>query len=164
LVTSQDGNFSAVYNRYSTSIYRFCLRMLNREEDAKDIVQELFLKFLESPVSLDGDTRAKSWLFKSARNRCLNAIRDRRKMKAIGEEEPAATGTREFDDSAAVVARLLEEMPLEYREVLVLREWSELSYEEIAESLDTTVSSVKSKIFKARRKAREIYEKLYGEK
>ncbi|HEY9165576.1 MAG TPA: sigma-70 family RNA polymerase sigma factor [Candidatus Kryptonia bacterium] len=163
LTSGSDIDFEVVYNRYKTAVYRFCRRMLN-DDDAKDIVQEIFMKFLETPFSYDGDARVKGWLFKAARNRCLNVIRDKEKFTLAADDETAPAENREFNDTDTVVKALLDKMPLEYREILIMREWSELSYDEIAEALDTTASSVKSKIFKARKKAREIYEKLYGEK
>lgn len=58
---------------------------------------------------------------------------------------------------------MLENLPIEYREVLIFREWNDLNYEEIAEALETTVSTVKSRLFKARKKAGEIYKRLYGD-
>ncbi len=81
--------------------------MLNDGDEAKDVVQEVFIRFFESPARFDGEIRV--------------------------------------------------------REILILREWEELSYEEIAQALDTTVSAVKSKLFKARRQAAAIYKKLYGD-
>lgn len=159
--------FAAVYNRYKTGIYRFCCKMLVDHDEAKDVLQEVFLKFFESPAHFDGDMFVKVWLFKSARNKCLNRIRDKEKLSNIGdggEDIPElAASDPEFNDSSRLLETLFENLPIDYREVLIMREWDELSYAEIAEALDTTVSTVKSKLFKARKKASEIYRKLYGD-
>ncbi len=164
---SEDGrSFTEIYNRHKTGIYHFCRRMLADGDEAKDVVQEVFVKFFENRVILEGDTQIKVWLFKSARNRCLNYIRDKGKLSNIGDgEEPVDSSTivPESGDSATIVAKLLDNLPSDYREILIMREWSELSYEEIAETLDTTVSAVKSRLFKARKKALEIYERFFGD-
>lgn len=135
---------------------------------AKDIVEEVFIKLFENHGKLDGGTPTKVWLFKSARNKCLNYIRDRGKLSNIGDggdEIPGLT-VRESEtlDSSEIIVKIFDNLPTDYREVLVMREWSELTYDEIARALDTTVPSVKSKLFKARKKAAEIYERFYGEK
>ncbi len=162
-----DGTFIEVYDRYKTGIYHFCQKMLADSDEAKDVVQEVFIKYFENHQRLDSDTRTKVWLFKSARNRCLNYIRDRGRISNIGDggdnlAGPALTDSERVD-SSDIIIKLFDDLPIDYREILVMREWSELSYGEIAETLDTTISAVKSKLFKARKKAIEIYKKLYGD-
>ena len=142
--------------------------MIADSDTAKDIVQEVFIKFFENHTRLDGEIQIKVWLFKSARNKCLNYVRDRGKISSIGDvgdEIPdIATADSDSIDSGEITAKLFNNLPDDYKEILVMREWSELSYEEIAKALDITISSVKSKLFKARKKASEIYKKFYGEK
>ena len=162
------GKFTEVYDRYKTGVYYFCQRMIADSDTAKDIVQEVFIKFFENHTRLDGEIQIKVWLFKSARNKCLNYVRDRGKISSIGDvgdEIPdIATADSDSIDSGEITAKLFNNLPDDYKEILVMREWSELSYEEIAKALDITISSVKSKLFKARKKASEIYKKFYGEK
>lgn len=141
--------------------------MLADNDVVKDVVQEVFIKYFENHQRLDSDPRTKVWLFKSARNRCLNYIRDRGKLSNIGNggddlPTPALTDSERID-SSDIIKKLLDDLPIDYREILVMREWSELSYGEIAETLDTTISAVKSKLFKARKKAFEIYKEFYGD-
>lgn len=162
------GKFTEVYERYKIGIYHFCRRMVVDGDAAKDIVQEVFIKFFENHDRLAADDQIKVWLFKSARNKCLNYVRDRGKISSIGgdEEEISSLPTSDPDsvDSREIILKLFDNLPIDYTEILVMREWSGLSYEEIAETLDTTISAVKSKLFKARKKAAEIYKKFYGEK
>jgi RNA polymerase sigma-70 factor (family 1) len=158
--------FTKIYNRYKSQIYRFCLRMLGDEEGAKDVVQEVFAKLYERSGKLETNSNISAWLFTVARNRCLNSRRNSKK-EASGHLDELETK----DDTAAVVelqevkdkvARVLGKLSDDYREVLILREWSRLTYEEIAEVLNTTTSSVKSKLFKARIKFRDLVKSLYG--
>ncbi len=160
-------DFEAVYSRHKAGIYNFCCRVLNDVDEAKDVVQEVFLRFFESPVRFDGELPVKVWLFRSARNRCLNVIRDKGKFSNIGYESDSVPVTEAVDpdmhDAPVVVESLLVRMSIDYREILILREWNEMSYDEIAQALDITVPAVKSKLFKARKQAAAIYRKLYGD-
>lgn len=162
-----DAAFEAIYNRHKGAIYSFCLRILNDADEAKDVVQEVFVRYFETPAKFDGEISVKVWLFKSARNRCLNIIRDKGRLSSFGSggDEFPGGDPRDPDlrDASDIVHNLFERMPDDYKEVLILREWNELSYEEIARTLETTVSAVKSKLFKARKQAACIYKKLYGD-
>lgn len=163
--TEDDGGFERVYNRHKVNVYNFCRRMLGDPDEAKDVVQEVFMRYFENVSAFDGEASAKVWLFKSARNRCLNVIRDKGKLSspANGGDEFAGAGLEGSDEDADIVRSLLDSMNADYREILILREWDQLSYDEIAGTLDTTVSAVKSKLFKARKQAASIYRRLYGE-
>lgn len=166
--TDDVGQFEAVYNRHKTGIYNFCLRMLNDSDDAKDVVQEVFMRYFETLAKFDNEVSVKVWLFKSARNRCLNIIRDNTKLSnsavVDGDRFPgAASLDTDYRDAQDIVRNLFREMSPDYREVLSLREWDELSYDEIGRTLEITVGAVKSRLFKARKEAADIYRKLYGE-
>ncbi len=161
------GEFEAVYNKHKAGIYNFCRRMLSDGDEAKDVVQEVFLKFFQSPASFDGEMPVKVWLYRSARNRCLNIIRDNGKLAREGENGDEIAGANSaadnLHDETQIIGRVLERLPADYRGILILREWDDLSYEEIARTLDTTISAVKSKLFKARKQAGEVYRKLFGD-
>ncbi len=166
-ISEDRAEFMAVYNHYKTGIYRFCCKMLNDGEEAKDVVQDVFVRFFQSAIRFDGELPAKVWLYKSARNKCLNLIRDKGKLRNMvgdGDEIPELLSSDpEYSDSPQMLNKLMGDLPTDYREVLIMREWNELSYAEIAEALDTTVSAVKSRLFKARKLASESYKKLYGD-
>ncbi len=167
MLDQETNDFEEIYNRHKSGIYRYCCRMLNDPDEAKDVVQEVFTRYFESPARFDGEVPVKVWLFKSARNRCLNLIRDRQKVSNIGDDADRLpqpeSGDPDVHDASAVVGTLLEKMPEDYREILILREWNAMSYDEIARTLDITVPAVKSKLFKARKRATAIYRKLYGD-
>lgn len=162
-----DRQFEVVYNRHKAGVYNFCLRMLNNSDEAKDVVQEVFMRLFESPAKFDGEQCVKVWLFKSARNRCLNVIRDNARLSNADNDDDKfmgnAAGDPDYRDAQDIVRNLLYEMSADYREVLILREWDELSYEEIGCTLEITVSAVKARLFKARKQAAAVYKKLYGD-
>lgn len=152
--------FVALYNRYKGPIYAFCAKMLLDRAVAQDVMQETFVRVYENRQRLINTGSFKSWLFTIARNQCLNALR---RSKRYTEFDEMAADVHAFDGETSferlmkaeqmeLVNRFLNELSPEYREVLVLREYQNLTYEEIAAVTRNTVSSVKSRLFKARRK------------
>lgn len=159
--------FISIYNRYKTPVYAFCVKMLGDREQARDVMQETFLRVYENRDRLSNTGSFKSWIFTIARNQCLNQIRKARwQVPLENEREPAAArqdtpiSRLEKSERVALVARYLNELKPEYREVIVLREYQNMSYEEIAAVTRSTLSAVKSRLFKARRKLAAFIEPL----
>ena len=151
--------FVALYDRYKGAVYAYSARMLLDRAAAEDVLQETFARAYEHRDRLLNSTSFKAWLFTIARNQCLNALRKRGREVpfAPNAPEPPAPGATPFgnllkSEQADLVQRTLAALPPSYREVVVLREYQNLSYDEIAAVTRTTVSSVKSRLFKARRK------------
>jgi RNA polymerase sigma-70 factor (ECF subfamily) len=151
--------FVALYDRYKGAVYAYCARMLLDRTQAEDMLQETFARAYEHRDRLLNSTSFKAWLFTIARNQCLNALRKRGREVpfALDAPEPPARGATPFanllkSEQADLVQKTLAALPPSYREVVVLREYQNLSYDEIAAVTRTTVSSVKSRLFKARRK------------
>ncbi len=151
--------FVALYNRYKGSVYAFCAKMLLDRAAAQDVMQETFVRVYENRCRLLNAGSFKSYLFTIARNQSLNHLRRAGRHTAFAEEgegalpEPGTPFSHLLKaEQADLVNRFLGELSPEYREVIVLREYQNLSYEEIAAVTRNTVSSVKSRLFKARRK------------
>lgn len=149
--------FVALYNRHKGGVYAFAARMLLSREAAQDVLQETFVRVYEHRQRLVSAGSFRAWLYAIARNQCLHAIRRAAREGALSPDvpEPPAEGTPFTDllrsEQADLVTRYLARLSPPYREVLVLREYQHLSYDEIAAVTRTTVSSVKSRLFKARR-------------
>ena len=152
--------FVALYNRYKGPVYAFCAKMLLDRAAAQDVMQETFVRVYEHRQRLRRAGSFKSWLFTIARNQCLNTLR---RSNRYTEFDETAADVHAFDgetpfarlmksEQVELVDRFLKELSPEYREVLVLREYQNLSYDEIAAVTRNAVSSVKSRLFKARRK------------
>ncbi len=152
--------YVALYNRYKGPVYAFCAKMVLDREVAQDVMQETFIRVYENRQRLLKAGSFKSWLFTIARNQCLNTLRRANRHVKFDETISGAAvpdvetpfGRLMKAEQVALVNRFLNELSPEYREVLVLREYQNLSYEEIAAVTRNTVSSVKSRLFKARRK------------
>jgi RNA polymerase sigma-70 factor, ECF subfamily len=146
--------YARLYDRHRRPLFLFGARMLGDGEAARDLVQDVFLALLERRGELRDVRSARAWLFTVARNRCLTRLRQRRTRNRLDEvvagEAADAPGPPDSDEDAVFVRRALAELPDEQREILVLREYQEFSYREIAVIAQTTESAVKSRLFRAR--------------
>lgn len=146
-----------LYSRHKQAVYSFCLRMLRDPAAAQDAAQETFLKMISKIHSVQQGTTLKSWLFSVARNEVLMVLRRNKivPMESLDDEteayDPSTPLTVSMDSELRekVLAAIGTLKPA-YREVYLLRETEGLSYEEIASVTGTTVSAVKSKLFKSR--------------
>ncbi len=160
--------FVGIYNRYKGAVYAFCVKMLLDTEQAQDVTQDTFLRIYENRDRLLKTSSFKSWLFTIARNQCLNALRRNKRHTSFDpgmEFTLPAIDTpfsrMEKNDQVQFVTRFLQSLKPEYREVLVLREYQNLTYDEIAAVTRSSVSAVKSRLFKARKKLAKIMEPVW---
>ncbi|HET6506918.1 MAG TPA: sigma-70 family RNA polymerase sigma factor [Baekduia sp.] len=159
VVLTRRGNqaaYEALVSRYQARLLAFCRHMLASREDAEDVLQEVFAAAFNAMMADDRPINVRPWLYRIARNRCLNHLR---KQTAIGMDSMdvhlAEHGTttadkvhdrEDFRQLVADVQTLAETQ----RTALLLREIDALSYEQIAEAMETTVPSVKSLLVRAR--------------
>ncbi len=161
----EDLAYAALYNRYKRYIYGFCMKMVGDEDEVKDIVQEVFLKMYEHRWQLANPSRFRAWLFMIARNQCLTHYRDQKRTTPLDEkwvmpenlETESLSKEIERNEDVLIVRSFIDQLKPEYREVIVLREYQGLSYEEIADVIGTTIAAIKAKLFKARK---ELYTKM----
>jgi RNA polymerase sigma factor (sigma-70 family) len=148
--------FEALVDRYHARLLAFCRHMLGSTEDAEDVLQEVFTAAFNAICADDRPINARPWLYRIARNRCLNHLRrpqhaGQDSMDVFERDGGATTAdtvhTRE--EFRQIVADV-QELPETQRTALLLREIDALSYEQIAEAMDTTVPSVKSLLVRAR--------------
>lgn len=167
LQTGDDIAFVSLYNRYKQPVHVFCVKMLGDTDAAKDSVQEVFLKIYEHRQQLTHPERFKSWMFSIARNQCLTYLRKSRNNVELTEdvcEEPLGVTELELREEAEMLNQSIATLRPEYREAIILREYQNLSYREIAEITESTESAVKSRLFKARRKLYEFLKPILIER
>lgn len=158
-----------LFECYRRPVYLFGLKMLGDADGARDLVQDVFLRVWERRGQLQSPDRFRSWLFAIARNRCLSRLRRDHAQVDLDEAPPAALAVapapdaREREQDLARLQRALAALSVEHREVLVLREYQELSYREIAEVLGASESAVKSRLFKARLALHAAFERASRE-
>lgn len=158
------GAFEAIVDRYQGRLLGFCRQMLRSTEDAEDILQEVFVNAYKAMIADNREINLRPWLYRIARNRCLNHLRKptadaRESMDMVPITEAASTAEtvhnrEEFRQLLTDVSKL----PETQRTALLLREMDGLSYDEISESMDTTVPSVKSLLVRARMSLSEASE------
>ncbi len=155
--------FHILYNKYQQNIYRFCLRMLGDSMIAKDAFQEIFIKVYEHRTNFKGNNFA-AWLYTIARNTCLNYIRARKDHEIFDEiyhgqlrMPNSDIGMREF------IEKSIAQLPLTLREALILREYEERSYQEIADILGIELSLAKVRVHRARLLLRKMLQPLMKE-
>lgn len=160
--------FGKLIEAYQTPVFNLAYRMLNNAREAEEAAQEAFIRAYTRLDSYDPSRKFSTWLLSITSNYCIDLIRKRRALllsideplpphpalMADGSERPEAQIV--INEQQEMVQSLLAELPEEYREAVVLRYWYDLSYEEIAEMMDTTVSAIKSRLFRARRQMAEI--------
>jgi len=166
-----DGDVNAyeyLVKAYEKNVYNLALKMVGNSEDAYDMSQEAFIKAYNSLHSFRGDSKFSVWLYRIVSNVCLDYLRARNRKATVslsvenddGEDveldiadeanSPQALLDRSLTRDA--VRRGLQSLPPDHREILLLREIQGMSYEEIADTLDLEVGTVKSRIFRARKK------------
>ena len=158
--------FEDIVRAHEATVYRLALRQLGSREDAEDAAQEVFLKAYTGLNSFRGDSKLSVWLYRITSNVCTDMLRRRRETVSLSQEneegeplqlelpderfDPVALAERK--DLREQIGAALNALPPEAREILLLRELGGQSYDEIAAALDLDLGTVKSRIFRARKK------------
>ncbi len=151
------------------SLYRYALVLTRSKVDAEDLVQETYLRAMEAFHRLREDSNVKGWLFTILRNLWLNELRKHRSAPALVEVDADiqlmeglvgnmrdAHEMLESAEDARRVRAAITQLPAEFREILILREFEELSYQEIAAVLSCPAGTVMSRLGRARAKLRTL--------
>lgn len=141
--------------KYQARIAGFVYSMLGNEENMEDVVQIVFIKMLKTISSLRKRDQFQSWLFRIARNTCLDHLRAKKWKQlfvrfASYHEEIPVQPARQFSDDVEWLLNELQTLPPNQREVMVLMQDDSLSYQDMANVLGCSLESVKSRIFRAR--------------
>ena len=167
VIAGQTEQFRPLIDRYQSPIFRFAFGLLGNHDEAQDVAQETFLKAFSNLASFDPSRAVFStWLFTIARNRCINALKKRR---PVSLELPDMIQTVKTADPISQqelsqqLDRALAELPVEQRSAFVLAEIEELSYAEIARIENTTLGTVKSRIYRAKQRLRSLLDPVIRE-
>ena len=160
--------FSELVRIYENKAYHLALRMVSNPEDAYDVAQDAFLAAWRGLPSFRGESGFSTWLYRLVSNAAIDHLRRTKHQRgnvSLDDEElnldtpddsPTPQEAAEENDLKQAVAAGLRELSDDHRTVLVMREVQELSYEEIAESLQLDLGTVKSRISRARTHLRKI--------
>jgi len=176
------GNIDALeelFQRYKKRLLNYALRLLGNLADAEDVVGEAFYAVTAQKDKYEVRAKFSTWLYTIAHNSCVDRIRKRRKIVFLWfkkEAEDSEYEELEIPDTkyspdaeaqdnerAAIVKKAIEKLPYEYREAVILREYQQLNYEEIAGILNCSLAKVKVLIFRGREKLRKELMLVMGE-
>ncbi|MCI0397186.1 MAG: sigma-70 family RNA polymerase sigma factor [Chloroflexi bacterium] len=159
--------FGKLIEAYQTPVFNLAYRMLGNAAEAEQAAQEAFIRAYLRLESYDPSQKFSTWMLSIASNYCIDQLRKRRAQFLSLDEplppHPALMSERSTGPEAhamdneqqELVQQLLAALEPEYRQAVVLRYWYDMSYEEIAAVMQTTVSAIKSRLFRARRELAE---------
>ncbi|MCD6354133.1 MAG: sigma-70 family RNA polymerase sigma factor [Prolixibacteraceae bacterium] len=175
----QQGNekaFKEMVENYQKLVVNTCYGMVHNTEDAEDIAQEVFIEVFRSINKFRADSKLSTWLYRIAVNRSLNFIRDHKKNKWFQSFEDSEKGKvalnenlinkntdqpeyqLENNERAIMLHKAIDSLPKNQKVAFTLSKYKDLSYQEISEVMDVTVSSVESLIHRAKK---NLQKKLY---
>jgi RNA polymerase sigma-70 factor (ECF subfamily) len=165
--------FGEIVGRWERRIFALAYGMLGREEEARDATQETFLAAFRNLRGFRGEAKVSSWLHRIAVNQCITRQRRARvRGETALEDETLHDGSSfsvpasdspahevESRQTTETVRRAVQALPAELRQVIVMKEFEELTFQQIAEALDLPLSTVKSRLYTALRQLRLRLEK-----
>lgn len=152
--------FEPIVMAYQGPLFNVALRMLGTPEDARDATQTAFIKAYEHLDSYDPRHKFFTWIYRILMNECLNVLRARRPNEPVPDDLVSKGDADRLDPIDAekrrkAIQTAILALPVDYRQVIVLRHFAELSYEEIAATVGIPVKTVKSRLFSARQRLGE---------
>jgi RNA polymerase sigma factor (sigma-70 family) len=159
--------FNDFVRRMSRKLYTVAFRMLGRQEEAEDAVQEVFIKMWNMGWKLDGYDSLEALSAAMTRNFCIDQLR---KRKHVSDEQvpdqPSASPAEllERAESNEILMKIIEAMPDSYRKILGMRDIEGFSYDEIAEKTGQNINTIRVTLSRARLMVRTEYKKYFNEK
>jgi RNA polymerase sigma-70 factor (ECF subfamily) len=159
--------FGLLIEAYQTPVFNLAYRMLGNADEAEQAAQEAFIRAWTRLDSYNPAHKFSTWLLTITSNYCIDQLRKRRAQllsldgplpahpALMSENSSGPEAKFKENERQEIVQQLLQTLPEDYREAVVLRYWYDLSYDEIAEMMETTVSAIKSRLFRARRQLAE---------
>src|SRR5436190_6720789 len=155
--------FGEIVQRWERRIFALAFGMLGREEDARDATQETFLAAFRNLRGFRGEAKVSSWLHRIAVNQCITRqrrakVRNEAALDDEAEKDASSFSTplenspgrvTEGREQIDAVRRAVKSLPIELRQVVVMKEFEELTFREIADALDLPLSTVKSRLYTA---------------
>ncbi len=160
--------FGQLIEAYQGPVYNLAYRMLNNSREAEEAAQEAFIRAYTRLDSYNPAHKFSTWMLSITSNYCIDLIRKRRAIllsideplpshpSLMSEKNKGPEGQAVSREREVMVQELLQSLPEDYRQAVILRYWYDMPYDEIAETMDTSVSAIKSRLFRARRQLAEV--------
>lgn len=173
-VSAEPDAFGEIVRRWERKIFALCFGMLGREDDARDAAQEAFIAAYKNLANFRGEAKVSSWLHRIAVNQCLT-IKRRQKTRSEdfiddedGSEERifvaavrySPANETEQGERLKIVRQAVGALPTDLRQVIVMKEFEEMTFQEISETLELPLSTVKSRLYTALKQLRMKLERM----
>lgn len=173
-VSDEPDAFGEIVNRWERKIFALCYGMLNREDEARDAAQETFISAFKNLSRFRGEAKVSSWLHRIAVNQCLTRRRRSKSRPETfldgekNEEErffvapPHQSPSKQFEQSekSERVRQALNSLPADLRQIVVMKEFEEMTFQEISDALEMPLSTVKSRLYTALNQMRMKLERI----
>lgn len=175
LAVSRDREaFGEIVRRWERKIFALCFGMLGREDDARDAAQEAFIAAYRNLANFRGEAKVSSWLHRIAVNQCLT-IKRRAKTRSeeflddddgseervfIAPMQNSPSRKAEQFERLKLVRGAVSSLPTELRQVIVMKEFEEMTFQEISDTLEIPLSTVKSRLYTALKQLRMKLERM----
>jgi RNA polymerase sigma-70 factor (ECF subfamily) len=173
-------SFQLLVERYQDRIFRLSRHYTRNAVELEDLVQDTFIKAFRRLESFQHQSSFSTWLYRIAVNTCLDFLKRRGRSPVQAVEDPELLGTPgagprgradlsapdarlELEEIAQVTREALDELPEIFRTALVLREFEEMAYQDIADLLGISIGTVESRLFRARARFKEAVLRLHPE-
>lgn len=173
-VTENPDAFGVIVNRWERKIFALCYGMLSREDEAKDAAQETFIAAYRNLKNFRGDAKVSSWLHRIAVNQCLTTKRraKTRSESFLDDEDGSEdkvfvaplnlspSKTTEQSERLQMVRQAVFSLPVDLRQVIVMKEFEDMTFQQISDTLDLPLSTVKSRLYTALKQLRMKLERV----
>ena len=169
--------FKSLVTNYQDLVYNTALGVVQNSEDAEDVAQEVFIQVFRSIDQFKGDARLSTWIYRITTTKALDHIRSRKRKKRFafitslfGPNDELVHDPVDFQhpgvaldrkEQAALLFQMINQLPDNQKVAFTLHKTEELSYQEIADVMELSVSAVESLLFRARQNLRKLLEKHY---
>jgi RNA polymerase sigma-70 factor, ECF subfamily len=185
LVARDESAFNELVLTYERRVFALVFRMIGRREEAQDLAQEVFVQVFKAIDQFRGDSKLSTWIFRIAVNQCKNRAKYLSRRRSSEQDDVHEMADRMSGEGGKgvtvgdinrpdemleglqlerIVKRAIEQVDPDFREVLVLRDVEDMSYDEIAKVTGLPEGTVKSRIFRARAQLKALVEKTLGDR
>jgi RNA polymerase sigma-70 factor (ECF subfamily) len=157
--------FAELYRRLQRPLFGYLMKLVRDREMVEDVLNETLMEVWRQAARFEGRSSVNTWVFSIAHHRAVSRLRKKREMAldeeqaaAIEDEGPTPDVKAESSDMSRLLAKLMERLSFEHREILHLSYYQEFSVQEIADALDLPPNTVKTRMFYARQRLKALLE------
>jgi RNA polymerase sigma-70 factor, ECF subfamily len=165
--------FGEIVTRWERKIFALCYGILNREDEARDAAQETFIAAYRNLAKFRGDAKVSSWLHRIAVNQCLTTKRKNKSRSEnylddetneherffVAPSDLSPARKTEQNERLVLIRQAVKALPMDLKQVVIMKEFEEMTFQEISESLELPLSTVKSRLYTALKQLRMKLEK-----